>query len=114
MRLLLPTALLLATSAGAAGPPSPPPAAKHWSLRPLARPAVPAPEAPADRAWVRNPIDAFVLARLRREGLRPAPEAGRRALIRRVTFDLTGLPPAPEEVEAFERDGRPDAYERLV
>src|SRR5688500_3439379 len=69
-----------------------------WSLRPLRRPAIPAVK---NREWARNPIDAFVLARLEAEGLRPAPPAGRRELIRRVYFDLTGLPPVPEEVEAF-------------
>jgi hypothetical protein len=63
---------------------------------------------------VRNAIDAFVLARLEKAGLHPAPEADRRTLIRRVTFDLTGLPPTPEEVAAFVADTSPDAYERLV
>lgn len=69
---------------------------------------------PEERRWVRTPVDAFILARLRREGLQPAPEADHRTLIRRVTFDLTGLPPTPEEVAAFEADASPDAYERLV
>jgi len=82
-----------------------------WSLRPVARPAVPA---TSPNAWMRNPIDAFVLQTLRANGLTPAPEADARTLIRRITFDLTGLPPTPEEIEAFERDHRPDAYERLV
>ncbi len=63
---------------------------------------------------MRRPIDAFLLARLEDAGLTPNPEADRRTLIRRVTFDLTGLPPSPEEVEAFENDPNPDAYERLV
>ena len=67
-----------------------------------------------DRAWVRTPVDAFVLARLERDGLAPAPEADRATCIRRVTFDLTGLPPTPEEVDAFVADAAPDAYERLV
>ncbi len=86
-----------------------------WSLRPLARPAVPTPPA-ADRAWVRNPIDAFVRAKLQEKGLilAPAPEADRRTLARRLYFDLIGLPPSPEEVEAFVADRAPDAYERLV
>ncbi len=81
----------------------------HWSFRPRAHPEVP----PA-AAWVRNPIDTFVLARLEKAGLRPAPEADRRTLIRRVTFDLTGLPPTAEEIAAFAADPAPDAYERLV
>src|SRR5262245_52287326 len=82
-----------------------------WSLRPLARPEVPP---VAERVWARNPTDAFILAALKGRGLRPAPEAGRRTLIRRVSFDLVGLPPAPEEVEAFVADPHPGAYERLV
>ena len=68
----------------------------------------------SDRDWVRNPIDAFILARLEREGLAPAPEAERGILIRRVTLDLTGLPPTLAEVDAFEHDSAPDAYERVV
>jgi hypothetical protein len=68
----------------------------------------------ARREWVRTPVDAFVLDRLTRAGLSPAPEAERPTLIRRVCFDLTGLPPAPEEIMAFVNDPAPDAYERLV
>jgi hypothetical protein len=64
--------------------------------------------------WVKTPIDAFVLAGLERKGLAPAPTADRRTLIRRVTLDLHGLPPTPEEVAAFEMDRSPDAYERLI
>lgn len=82
-----------------------------WSLQPVVRPSLP-PEA-AD-PWVRNPIDAFVLARLRAAGLEPSPEAERLAWLRRVTFDLIGLPPAPDEIEAFLADREPDAYERVV
>jgi hypothetical protein len=83
----------------------------HWSL---ALPAsVPTPVV-ADRSWPRNPIDHFVLARLEAEGLRPTAEADRATLIRRVSLDLTGLPPTPAEVDAFEHDSGPDAYERLV
>ena len=67
-----------------------------------------------NRRWVRNPIDNFILARLEKEGLKPAPEADRRTLIRRVTLDLTGLPPTPEEVEAFVKDKSPNAYEKVV
>ena len=65
-------------------------------------------------AWPRNAIDRFVLARLEAEGLTPSPEAKKERLIRRVTFDLTGLPPALAEINAFLADCRPDAYERLV
>ena len=65
-------------------------------------------------AWVRNPIDAFILAELEENGLPHAPEADRPTLLRRLSFDLTGLPPTPEEVDAFLADRSPDAYERLV
>ena len=82
-----------------------------WSLQPIRRPAVPDVK---NRDWVRNPIDAFILARLEAKGLAPAPEADRRTLIRRVTFDLIGLPPTPEEIDAFLKDDSPDAYEKLV
>ena len=68
----------------------------------------------AQAAWVRNPIDAFVLARLEHEGLTPSPEADRATLLRRVTLDLTGLPPTPAEVDAFLADTSPDAYEKVV
>ncbi len=81
-----------------------------WSFQPTRR--VEPPSAGAD--WARNPIDAFVYDRLAREGLAPAPEADRRTLIRRLTFDLTGLPPTPEVVEAFAADPDPNVYERLV
>ncbi len=84
-----------------------------WSLRSLSRPPLP-PITPADAAWVRNPVDAFILARLRAKGLFPSPEADRRTLIRRVTFDLTGLPPDPDAVDAFVADPDPRAYEKLV
>jgi hypothetical protein len=94
-------------------PPRPPGQAgpDWWSLRPVRTPAIPAVKAPCR---VRNPIDAFVLARLESKGLTPAPETDRRTYVRRVTLDLTGLPPTPEEVDDFLRDRRPDAYERLV
>ena len=87
--------------------------ADWWSLRPLARPPVPA-LAAEDAARARNPVDAFVLARLREQGLTPSPEADRRTLIRRLAFDLIGLPPTPAEVDAFAADPAPDAYEQLV
>ncbi|MEE8469013.1 MAG: DUF1549 domain-containing protein, partial [Planctomycetota bacterium] len=82
-----------------------------WSYRPLRRPAVPTTSNPP---WVRNPVDAFVLARLDAAGLEPAPPAERVKLLRRATYDLTGLPPTPAEVQAFLDDTQPDAYERLI
>ena len=85
--------------------------AQHWSFVKPTRPAVPAVQ---NRAWVRNPIDAFVLAKLEAEKITPSPEADKRTLIRRLSLDMTGLPPAPREVEEFVHDQRPDAYERLV
>src|SRR2546425_998212 len=75
-----------------------------WSLRPLAAPTVPASAPPGSEAWARTPIDRFVLAKLHEKGLAPAPEADRRTLLRRLTFDLLGLPPTPEELEAFMHD----------
>jgi Protein of unknown function (DUF1553)/Protein of unknown function (DUF1549)/Planctomycete cytochrome C len=84
---------------------------EHWAFVKPVRPAPPPVQTPG---WVRNDIDAFVLTRLEREGLRPSPEADRTTLIRRVTLDLTGLPPTPAEVDAFLVGSRFDAYERLV
>jgi hypothetical protein len=84
---------------------------RHWSLLPPERPALPAGR---DPSWLRNPIDAFVLARLEKEGLHPAPEASKSTLLRRVSLDLTGLPPAPAELDAFLADSAPDAYEKAV
>ncbi len=83
----------------------------HWSYVKPVRPALPPVKNPS---WVRNGIDAFVLARLEREGLAPAREADRATLIRRVSLDLIGLPPSVDEVRTFEADPRPDAYESLV
>ena len=83
----------------------------HWAFR---KPTRPVPPAVRDTSWLRTPLDAFVLARLEQAGLRPAPPANRSDLLRRVTFDLTGLPPTPEEVEDFLHDSRPDAYVRVV
>ena len=82
-----------------------------WSL---IAPKRPTPPAVQNAAWVRNPIDNFILAELEKQGLSPAPEADRRTLARRVSLDLTGLPPAPEDVEAFVSDAAPDAYEKYV
>jgi hypothetical protein len=84
---------------------------EFWAFRPPAAP--PLPEV-RDRAWVRSPIDHFILAKLEEKGLPPAPPADRRTLLRRVTFDLIGLPPTPEEIDAFLTDRAPDAYEKVV
>jgi mono/diheme cytochrome c family protein len=84
-----------------------------WSLQPLAKALAPqVPNIPPD--WAAQPIDRFVFAQLAARGLKPNPEADRRSLIRRATYDLLGLPPSPEEIEQFVADSRPDAYERLV
>ncbi len=92
------------TTAAAAAP-------SWWSFRKPVRPAVPAVK---DAARVRNPIDAFILARIEEKGLRPAPPADRRTLVRRAYFDLHGLPPTPEQVEQFVNDQSSDAYEKLI
>ncbi len=84
---------------------------EHWAWQPLADPPVPAVK---DAAWPRSAIDNFLLVALEAKGLAPVKDADRVTLIRRVTFDLTGLPPTPEEVDAFIGDTRPLAYERLV
>ncbi|MDB5296083.1 MAG: Planctomycete cytochrome, partial [Phycisphaerales bacterium] len=85
---------------------------QFWSFRPVTDPPPPAVADPA--YWCRNDVDRFVLAKLAAEGLTPAAEADRAALVRRVTFDLHGLPPTPAEVDAFVADDAPDAYEKLV
>ena len=85
--------------------------AKHWAYQKPIRPEAPAVK---NATWVRNPVDAFVLARLEKEGLSPSPEANRVTLIRRLSLDLIGLPPAPAEVDAFVADTSPNAYEDLV
>src|SRR3954453_8589023 len=84
---------------------------KHWSFLPPRRPPLPDVH---DSHWGKNEIDRFVLARLEREGLKPSPEADRRTLIRRVSFDLTGLPPTPSEMDAFLQDHSANAYEKVV
>ena len=83
----------------------------HWAYIPPTRPSVPA---TGTSSWVRNPVDAFVLAGIERAGLSPSPAAGRAELLRRLSFDLTGLPSSPEEVRAFEEDESETAYERQV
>ncbi len=82
-----------------------------WSFQPVKRPALPKVK---NTTWPANPIDHFVLARLEQKGLKPAPPADRRTLIRRVTYDLTGLPPTPAEIDAFLADRSPDAYRKIV
>src|SRR6266851_1874699 len=84
---------------------------EHWAFVAPVRTDPPAVHA---KEWVRNPIDSFILARLEAAGLAPAPEADRRTMIRRVSLDLTGLPPNPSEIEAFVNDNSPEAYEKLV
>ncbi|WP_435010519.1 PSD1 and planctomycete cytochrome C domain-containing protein [Tundrisphaera lichenicola] len=101
--------------AGAPSPPdevpSPAPTAIHWSFLPPTQPELPAIER-TERA--RNPIDRFILKPLEQDGIAPSPEADRETLLRRVSLDLIGLPPKPEEVEEYLSDHRPDSYERLV
>jgi hypothetical protein len=86
-------------------------ARKYWAYRPVHRPDVPGVK---DVKWVRNPIDAFTLAKLEAAGLTPAPPAERVALVRRVYYDLLGLPPTPEQVDAFTNDPSLNAYEKLI
>ena len=88
-------------------------ARKHWAFQPVAKPALPAVK---NTAWVRTPVDRFVLAKLEAKNLKPAEPADARTLLRRVTYDLTGLPPTPEEMETFLRDVKKDprAYDRAV
>lgn len=83
----------------------------HWAFQPVRRPALPAVK---NGGWVRNPIDAFVLAKLESQNIAPSPEASKTTLLRRVSLDLRGLPPTLEETREFLADSRPDAYERMV
>src|ERR1700750_928041 len=104
--------VLLAPGAFRAEPPVFRPAQKSfWSLQPVTNPSVPPVRA---RAWVKNPIDAFVLAKLEEKGLQPNRPAARLTLLRRVSIDLTGLPPAQEAIDAFVADKSPDAYAKVV
>jgi hypothetical protein len=102
---------------GAEGPAVKPPAgaaaisSTHWSFQPIAHPQPPAVK---NTEWVRNPIDAFILAKLEGQGIGPSPEASKAALLRRVSLDLTGLPPTPEEAREFVGDASADAYDRVV
>jgi len=84
---------------------------QFWSFKPVQRPSVPT---PTNATWVRSPIDAFILSRLEADGLQPVAPAEKTALLRRATYDLTGLPPTPKAVENFMRDDSPDAFERVV
>lgn len=85
--------------------------ARHWAFQPVKKPSPPKIK---KNRWVQTPIDNFVLAKLEQKNLKPAPPADRRTIIRRVTYDLLGLPPTPEEVESFVEDKRPDAYAQVV
>jgi hypothetical protein len=98
--------LFLVASAVSAGEKAP-----HWAFLPPQGPPVPR---VADRAWVRTPVDAFILARLEQAGIRPSSAIDRPGLLRRVTYDLTGLPPTPSELDSFLNDTHPDAYVRVV
>src|SRR5258706_9410783 len=83
----------------------------HWSFLPPHRQPLPAVK---HIGWVRNPIDAFILRSLEQKGLTPSLPADKRTLLRRVTFDLTGLPPTPDEIAAFLADKSPNGYEKVV
>src|SRR5688572_29062652 len=83
----------------------------HWAYQKVQKPKQPSVR---NRAWVKNPVDAFVLAKLESEGARPMPAADKTTLLRRATFDLTGLPPTPEEVNSFLADNSPGAFEKVV
>ncbi len=86
-------------------------ASTHWAFQSITHPTLPGVQ---NARWIRNEVDRFIVARLEKEGLEPSGEADKSTLIRRLSLDLIGLPPKPAEVEAFQRDNRPDAYERLV
>jgi hypothetical protein len=110
-QLILPLLMLLGLSPLVAGPAAPTNKPVPWAFRKPIRIAVPH---VSDPQWVKNPIDAFVLARLDKAGLKPSAPANRVALLRRVTYDLTGLPPTLKELDDFLADDRPDAYARVV
>jgi len=84
---------------------------KFWSFQPLKMPAIPQSK---DTTWAKTDIDRLVLAKLEKKGMKPSPQADRMTLIRRATLDLIGLPPTPEEIEAFEQDKSPDAFAKVV
>src|SRR5205809_438790 len=83
----------------------------HWAWKAPQRSKSPAVK---NATWLRNPIDAFILAKLETKGIPPAPPASREQLMRRVTFDVIGLPPTPEEIDAFVKDRNADAWEKVV
>ena len=87
---------------------------KHWAFQPRSNPTVPTFQKPEDKAWAHSAVDAFVLAKLQKEGLKPAPAASKEALLRRVSMDLIGLPPTPAEIRAFLTDRSAGAYEKVV
>ncbi len=95
----------LTRSAGVSGP------SKHWAYIKPARPNAPRVK---NQSWVRNPVDAFILSRLEKEGLSPSPEADKATLLRRLYLDLIGLPPSVKEIDEFLADASPDAYEKVV
>ena len=84
---------------------------KHWAFQPVHQPPAPPVQNPS---WIQSPIDHFVLAKLEAQGMTPSPPADRRTLLRRATFDLTGLPPTAEEIATFEKDSTPDAFSRVI
>src|SRR5262249_37649911 len=83
----------------------------HWAWKPAVRPTVPSVK---NASWVRNQIDSFILARLEATGLNPAKPATREQLLRRMTLDLIGLPPTPDEIDAFLADTSPQAWDRVI
>jgi hypothetical protein len=103
-----------AVGLGAASAPATDEPADWWSLKPIRKPAPPLVQRTQDASWVRTPIDRFILAKLHEKGLRPSKPADRRTLLRRVTFDLIGLPPTSAEIEAFLADPAENAYEKVV
>src|SRR5947208_2387880 len=112
MRKLLLLSLVINPALAVAQPPAE--AEKHWAFQPHTHPTPPQFADAKHKGWVKNPVDAFILDRLVRAGLTPAAEAIRTSLIRRVTFDLIGLPPTPDEIDAFLKDESPKAYEKLI
>jgi hypothetical protein len=107
LKLFVPSVgiLLLGCAPPVAGAPA------HWAFQPVREPPLPAVKS---SSWPATPIDYFILAKLEANGFSPAPPADKRTLLRRITFDLTGLPPTPREMDAFLADNSPDAYEKVV